>query len=365
LARMRLWVLVLLIPVFVISLQGCGDDPAGPSNGAPNITGLVADPGTVDPAGYCTVTCTATEPDGDELTYTWGSSAGTVSGSGSAVTWAGPITAGTYNVWVAVDDGQGKTDSDTVAVEVRGGTLLVRITGNVIAVSMTGDYFTLYPSSVGIEVVGTRIFTGPYDIREIDHSGNVIGTITRPAGSPSKVTTFAAFDGGFAFLENWGDTVTFVSESGTLLENVVMPEASSVNQAIRTVAVGNKLIISETGTQKLVEADLTSHDMSIFKDMTQLDGWLLDIDYSDGSYYLNQYEDIYEFTESGEPQVLGNIPGGSMLYLAVVGKYVYATDRNAGKIYKVDIFTGESEVMVEGLPSPLDIEFLPVALEAP
>jgi len=365
LARTRLWVLVLFLSVFAISIQGCGDDPAGPTNGAPNITGLTADPGTVDPAGYCTVTCTATEPDGDDLTYAWGSSDGTVSGSGSAVTWFGPLTAGTYQVWVTVDDGQGKTDADTASIEVRGGTLLVQATGSVLAVSMTGSYFTLYPSNVEVEVVGTRVFTGPHDIREINHSGSVIGTITRPPGSPSRVSSFAAYAGGFAFLENWGDTVTFVSDTGALIENVVMPEASTVNQSMSTVVVGNELIIAETGTRKLARADLTTREMSIFKDLTQLSTWLLDIDYSDGTYYMAQYEDLFQFTESGDPELLYNLTGGFMLELAVVGRYAYATDNRAGKIYKVDIFTGAGEVLVEGLPSPRDIEFLPVALQAP
>jgi len=354
------FVLVLATAAF---LQGCGDDPAGPQNKAPDITGLSADPGSVDPAGYCTVTCTTVEPDGDDLTYSWGSNGGEVSGSGGAVTWTGPLTAGIYKVWVTVDDGHDGTDTDTTSVEVRGGTLLVQATGSVLAVSMTGSYFTLYPSNTEIEVLGTRIFTGPYDIREINHSGSVISTVTRPAGSPSRVTSFAAFDGGFAFLENWGDTVTFVSESGTLIENVVMPEASELNQGLSTVVVGNQLVISETGNRKLVEADLTTRDMSIFKDMTQLTTWLGDIDYSDGKYYMTQYEDIFEFTESGDPEVLYHIAGGFMLHLAVVGKYVYAADSHAGKIYRVDIFTGEGEVLVEGLATPRDIEFLPVVLE--
>jgi hypothetical protein len=281
------------------------------------------------------------------------------------VTWTGPITAGTYDVWVTVDDGNDKTDTDTVAVDVRGGTLLVQATGSVLAVSMTGSYFTLYPSNVEVEVVGTRIFTGPHDVRELNHSGSVISTVTRPAGTPSRVSTFAAYEGGFAFLENWGDTVSFVSESGTLLENVVMPEASSVNQPLSTVVVGDNLIISETGTRKLVDVDLITRDMSILKDLTQLSTWLLDIDYSRGIYCLTQYEDIFWFTDIGDPKVLVNIPDGFMLHLAVVGKYIYATDKRAGKIYKVDFYTGAYEVLVEGLPSPTDIEFLPVALQAP
>jgi hypothetical protein len=347
-------------------LAGCGSDTTGPGNRAPEVTSLTADPDTVDPAGICTLTCSTADPDGDDLTYTWDGGEGTITGVGATVTWIGPIEAGTYQVSVTVDDGKGKSDSDSVLVEVRGGTLLVQTHTEVLAVAMSGDYFSFRPSYSKIEVVGTRIFLGAESVYETDHSGNVINQISRPPEGPSGVTDFAVLpDAGLAFMENWGDTITFVTSGGAFIENVVMPEASEINQGLSGVVVGNRLIISETGNHKLVQVDLTTRHASIFKDLSHLERWLGDIDYDNGVYYLTQYDNLYEFTEDGEEEVLFSVPDGFMLYLAVVGKYAYVTDRVAGNIYRVDVFTGEGQVLVEGLDDPKDIEYLPVALEAP
>jgi hypothetical protein len=314
----------------------------------------------------CTITCSTDDPDGDDLVYTWDAGDGTISGTGAVVTWIGPIEAGTYEVSVTVDDGKGKSDTDTVLVEVRGGTLLVQTDTGVVAVAMSGDYFLFRSGNFKIEVLGTRIFFGAGTASEIDHSGDVIHQVSRPPEAPSRVTNFAVLpDAGFAFMENWGDTITFVGPGGAFIENVVMPEASTINQGIYSVVVGNRLVISENGHQKLVQVDLATRAASVFKDLTHLGKWLLDIDYSNGVYYLAQYDDIYRFTEDGSAEVLFNQPDGFMLCLAVVGKYVYPTDRNAGSIYRVDIFTGEGEVLVDGLTEPREIEYLPVALEAP
>jgi hypothetical protein len=356
-------VLALVIGLF---LAGCSSDTTSPKNLAPEITSLTADPGTVDPAGISTLTCATTDPEGDDLIYAWDGGGGTISGLGATVTWIGPIDAGTYEISVTVDDGKGNSDSDTVVVEVRGGTLLVQTETEVLAVAMSGDYFSFRSGYSHLEVLGTRIFVGASSVSEIDHSGNAINHISRPPEGPSRVTNFAVLpDAGFAFMENWGDTVTIVTSDGVFIENVVMPEASEINQGLFGVVVGDRLIVSETGNQKLVQVDLTTRDASIFKDLSHLGKWLLDIDYSNGVYYLAQYDYVYEFTEDGEAEVLFSMPEGFMLYLAVVGKYAYATDRTAGKIYRVDVFTGEGETLVEGLDNPRDIEYLPVALEAP
>lgn len=357
---------IALALVASLLLVGCGDDTASPKNRPPEITSLTADPDTVDPAGMCTITCSTDDPDDDDLAFSWDAVDGTVSGTGAVVTWIGPIDAGTYEVSVTVDDGRGQSDSDTVLVEVRGGTLLVQTDTEVLAVGMSGDYFSFRQGDSKLEVLGTRIFFGAGTVSEIDHSGNVIYQVSRPPEGPSRVTDFAVLpDAGFAFMENWGDTITFVTSGGAFIDNVVMPEASEINQGLWGVVVGNTLIISETGNQKLVQVDLTTRDASIFKDLSHLGGWLLDIDYSNGIYYLAQYDDLFEFTEDSDAEVLFNLPDGFMLYLAVVGKYAYATDRIAGKIYRVDVSTGEGEVLVEGLDNPRDIEYLPVALEAP
>jgi hypothetical protein len=76
-------------------------------NTPPIIESLSTDCPKVRPAGTGTITCVASDPDGDELTYTWTAERGTISGEGSVVTWTAPGEYGEYLVTVTVSDGRG------------------------------------------------------------------------------------------------------------------------------------------------------------------------------------------------------------------------------------------------------------------
>ena len=148
---------VILVIGTAAFLCGCGDDSTGPGNRAPG-TGLEADPEVVDPTGTSDITSTATDPDGDVLSYTWSADAGTISGTGATVTWTAPLAAGSYDVSVTVDDGNGHTVSDTIEIEVRAGTLLLQSWTGLTAIGMDGSSFVLHDSFTLVEVLGTRIF---------------------------------------------------------------------------------------------------------------------------------------------------------------------------------------------------------------
>jgi len=89
-------------------------------NNPPVIASLTPSPAAVTPGGSSTITCAASDPDGDTLTYAWTATGGTISGTGSTVTWVAPSVAGTYNISVTVDDGNGGTDTHDAAVVVGG-----------------------------------------------------------------------------------------------------------------------------------------------------------------------------------------------------------------------------------------------------
>lgn len=77
------------------------------SNHPPVISNLTANPSSIDINGTTTITCTASDQDGDTLTYTWTKTGGTFEGStlGSSVTWKAPSTEGNYTVECEVSDG--------------------------------------------------------------------------------------------------------------------------------------------------------------------------------------------------------------------------------------------------------------------
>ena len=109
------WAVPLLIVAIVLAGSAC---TCPQLNQVPTISGLIADPATVAPGGASTITCTATDPDGDALTYAWTATGGTISGTGSAVSWIAPGAEGTYTITVTVDDGKGGTATDDVTVVV-------------------------------------------------------------------------------------------------------------------------------------------------------------------------------------------------------------------------------------------------------
>jgi outer membrane protein OmpA-like peptidoglycan-associated protein len=72
-----------------------------------------------DSGDVVTVTCTATDPDNDPLTYTWSSSCGKVDGTGSQVRWlSAGVPVGSCTITSKVDDGRGGSASSNVAVRV-------------------------------------------------------------------------------------------------------------------------------------------------------------------------------------------------------------------------------------------------------
>jgi outer membrane protein OmpA-like peptidoglycan-associated protein len=94
--------------------------PAPPviANRPPTVTAR-CEPCTVEVGRTSTVTADATDPDGDPLTYKWSAPAGKFTSPGDRQTpWTAPMQEGPVQVTVAVADGKGGTDSDSVTIQV-------------------------------------------------------------------------------------------------------------------------------------------------------------------------------------------------------------------------------------------------------
>ncbi len=86
-------------------------------NYLPVITSLVAEaPGWTAPLGSLQVTCTASDREGDVLSYEWSASGGNITGTGSIVNWAAPEEVGMYDVTVAVTDSPVRKATKSIAL---------------------------------------------------------------------------------------------------------------------------------------------------------------------------------------------------------------------------------------------------------
>jgi len=108
-------IMVIVAPAVLLLASSC----TTVANHQPIITSLEAEADWTTPLDTLQVTCTASDPDGDELSYNWLASGGEINGEGTTVTWTAPDSAGSYNVTVTVTDGRGGEVTKQVTITAR------------------------------------------------------------------------------------------------------------------------------------------------------------------------------------------------------------------------------------------------------
>ncbi|MGP8322618.1 MAG: hypothetical protein ACT6FG_01300 [Methanosarcinaceae archaeon] len=163
-----------------------------------------------------------------------------------------------------------------------------------------------------------------------------------------------------AFFDNYRDTVSFTNSAGELVKTMSFTNAPPGEnlQSVNGVVVENSLIISEDGNNQLVRIDLDNYQWSVFKDFQHLTGWLGDIDYANGNYYMVQSTKIYSFTEDEGENLVCELPEGNNIGLAVHGNFAYVTSNFGNKVYRVNLQNGSYEIILSEANYPEDIELI-------
>jgi hypothetical protein len=173
------------------------------------ITSLEAEPDYwTAPLGSLQVTCTASSPDGGELSYNWSASGGNISGTGAAVNWTAPGEVGMYDITVVVTDGQGRKDTGTIALFASNGPppiiedLIVTAKGHPYLKKTTTGYKVAKTYDYDIECIasdtGELVYEWSCTGGEISGEGSMI-TWTAPNTEGYVTVTVKVFDGA----DNW------------------------------------------------------------------------------------------------------------------------------------------------------------------
>jgi hypothetical protein len=215
-------------------------------------------------------------------------------------------------------------------------------------------------SGYSLEILGNRIYVNQYPgyISVYTTEGVFLKNINIPSSVSYFITFVVLPDERIALLDNENDKVYFIDSLGNFITKVDILEAPDNHlQNLDGIVINNKLIISEDGNKHIIQIDLMTYKKTIFKDMSKIpEVWLGAITYSNGYYYVCGPSSIYKFSENGDVSKIAEIPDYNIVGIVVVDDYAYVSVNFGGKIYKVDLRSGISEVLTSNLNYPLDLE---------
>ncbi len=116
-----IWFRFLMVAVVVLGLASCkSENPISGENLPPKISAVTASPDQISYGEMTEILCSATDPNGDPLTYKWEYYAGSVIGSGKKVHYASDACCGgSQTLTVIVSDGRGGVDTGYISIRVR------------------------------------------------------------------------------------------------------------------------------------------------------------------------------------------------------------------------------------------------------
>jgi hypothetical protein len=200
--KKRCLVIMAIVAAAVLFLAPSCTTTPQPTNHWPIITSLEAEAEWTIPSGSLQITCTASDPDGDELSYKWSTSGGNITGTGAVVNWTVPEEIGMYDITVVVDDGYDGEDARSVTLSVTLGTsptiedLIVTAEHPYLRKSTSGyDYDVLKTKEYDIECIasdtdgepGELVYEWSCDGGEISGEGYMV-TWTAPNQASVAVT---------------------------------------------------------------------------------------------------------------------------------------------------------------------------------
>jgi len=197
--------MIISVVIVVAAVLFLASSCTTPANHQPIIASLEVEAEWAVPLGSLQVTCTASDPDDDELSYEWSTSGGNITGMGSVVIWTAPEEVGIYHITVVVTDGHGGEDTRLVHLSASNGTppviedLIVTAKEPKYLKETTIGYKVGKTKEYDIECIasntsGELVYEWSCDGGEISGEGSII-TWTAPNTEGDVIVTVKVFDG--------------------------------------------------------------------------------------------------------------------------------------------------------------------------
>jgi uncharacterized protein (TIGR02145 family) len=148
---------ILCVIVLLLLVHSCKKE-----NKPPTINSIQFNPTEIITNSVVTLTATATDPEGDNLSYTWNCPKGTFTNTtGQSVNWTAPTDAGTYQITVTVNDGKNTvSQTSNVVVLPAIGSLSVNSTPSGANIFIDGvDTKKITPSNFNDMPLGIKIIS--------------------------------------------------------------------------------------------------------------------------------------------------------------------------------------------------------------
>jgi len=259
--------------------KGGGDRDSlqiGVRDNPPQITGLIARSPNLTLGGETVILCTASDPDGDTLSYAWEGSGGAFSWlQGDSCGWVAPSQEGIYQITVKVVDGKGGEVGDSLSMKVyrESGCCWVSDTFHDQVVKVSPQGIVLFRVTGFSQPFGMAVNPLEEACWVADTYNNRVVKLDSQGGNEAIVTGFQAPKALSCLItDSGGDQVVKVSYDGQELLRVGgfhSPQSVAVDQA------NGGCWVADTGGDRVVWLSATAPDGALVDSLPSTDALIV------------------------------------------------------------------------------------------
>lgn len=211
-------------------------------NDPPIIISVAINPTVIMPGSSALVEVVVIDNNGDNISYEYMPSAGTVIGNGPSVSWLSPVTGGIYYLAIKASDNNGGVSYDTINMLVSENAIPTRILGT--AAFSTGVSGNLTEAKIGLFTSLSK-WTDKEPLRSVTTTGGSFSIVNFTMDNLEPGTYFLDIwkDNDFSATWSNGDYVGWYgtgSESNPILRSFKLLKGQTIKVNLQMYVLSNK-----------------------------------------------------------------------------------------------------------------------------